>query len=82
LNPDKSVPFVMRHISYKRGTDILTDSQQYNFCLKLLERGYTVYVQEIESVIEQFKKKNMSEIGSRLKFFRYNTKPEGFLIEI
>ena len=82
LNPDKSVPFVMRHISYKRGTDILTDSQQYNFCLKLLERGYTVYVQEIESVIEQFKKKDMSEIGSRLKFFRYNTKPEGFQIEI
>jgi len=73
---------VMRHISYKRGTDILTDSQQYHFCLKLLDKGYTVHVQEIEAVIDQFKKKDMSEYGSRLKFFRYNTKPEGFLIEI
>jgi len=82
LNPDRTVPFVMRHISYKRGTDILTDSQQYHFCLKLLDKGYTVHVQEIEAVIDQFKKKDMSEYGSRLKFFRYNTKPEGFLIEI
>jgi hypothetical protein len=79
MNPDKSVPFVMKHISYKRGTDILTDSQQYNLCLSLLDKGYTVFVQEIDSVINQFKTKDM---GDRLKFFRYGTNPKGYLIDL
>lgn len=81
-NPDKMVPFVMKNISYKRGTDILLESQQYSLCLKLLSLGYTVHVQEIESVISQFKMKDMSEMGGRLKFFRYGTKPEGYLIDL
>jgi UDPglucose 6-dehydrogenase len=81
-NPNKLTPFVMKNISYKRGTDILVDSQQYNLCLKLLSLGYTVHVQEVESVISQFKMKDMSEIGGRLKFFRYGTKPEGYLIDL
>lgn len=81
-NPDKFTPFVMKNISYKRGTDILVDSQQYSLCLKLLSLGYTVHVQEVESVISQFRMKDMSEIGGRLKFFRYGTKPEGYLIDL
>ena len=81
-NPDKKVPFVMKHISYKKGTDIITDSQQYNLCLHLLSKGYTVFVQEIDAVINQFKSKDMSEIGDRLKFFKNNTKPEGYLIDL
>jgi uncharacterized protein YfbU (UPF0304 family) len=72
----------MKHISYKKGTDILTDSQQYNLCLRLLSEGYTVFVQEIDAVINQFKLKDMSEIGDRLKFFKNNTKPEGYLIDL
>jgi nucleotide sugar dehydrogenase len=81
-NPDKKVPFVMKHISYKKGTDIITDSQQYNLCLHLLSKGYTVFVQEIDAVINQFKSKDMSEMGGRLKFFKNNTKPEGYLIDL
>ena len=81
-NPDKSVPFVMKHISYKKGTDILIESQQYNLCLRLLSLGYTVCVHEIEAVINQFKSKDMSDIGGKLKFYRYGTKPEGFLIDL
>jgi hypothetical protein len=81
-NPDKKVPFVMKHISYKKGTDIITDSQQYNLCLHLLSKGYTVFVQEIDAVINQFKSKDMSEMGDRLKFFKNNTKPEGYLIDL
>jgi len=82
LNPNKNTPFVMKHISYKKGTDILIDSQPYELCLSLLAKGYTVYVQEIDSVINQFKKKDMGEMGTRLKFFRYTTKPEGFIIDL
>jgi UDP-glucose 6-dehydrogenase len=78
-NPDKKIPFVMKHISYKKGTDIITDSQQYNLCLSLLEKGYTVFVQEIDAVINQFKNKN---IGEGLKFFKYGTTPKGYLIDL
>jgi nucleotide sugar dehydrogenase len=81
-NPDKSIPFVMKHISYKKGTDILIDSQQYSLCLKLLSLGYTVYVQEIEAVINQFKNKDLSELGGILKFFRYSTNPQGYMINL
>ena len=81
-NSDKKTPFIMKHISYKKGTDIITDSQQYNLCLLLLSKGYTVFVQEIDAVIEQFKFKDMGEMEGRLKFFKHNTKPEGYLIDL
>lgn len=81
-NPDKTNPFVMKHISYKKGTDILVDSQQYNLCLLLLSDGYTVHVNEIESVIQQFKNKDLGEMTSRLKFFKFGKLPEGYLIDL
>jgi hypothetical protein len=40
LNPDKEVPFVMNYITYKRGTDILEESQQFKLCIDLLDEGY------------------------------------------
>ncbi len=44
---DKNVeklPFYFDHIAYKKGTDILTESQQLKLCCDLLELGYIVYV--------------------------------------
>ena len=43
---DKKLPFCFNHISYKKGTDILTESQQYRLCIDLLNAGYKVYVIE------------------------------------
>ena len=52
-NPDKSVPFYFEHISYKQGSDILTESQQYRLCKDLLFSGYTVYIKDIPDIIKQ-----------------------------
>ena len=52
-NPDKSVPFYFEHISYKKGSDILTESQQYRLCRDLLFSGYTVYIKDIPDIIKQ-----------------------------
>ena len=52
-NPDKSVPFYFEHISYKKGSDILTESQQYRLCKDLLFSGYTVYIKDIPDIIKQ-----------------------------
>ena len=43
---ENNLPFCFHYISYKEGTDILTESQQYRLCLDLLDQGYKVYVVE------------------------------------
>ena len=39
----EGVPFCFKYLTYKPGTDILTESQQYRLCLDLLDNGYRVY---------------------------------------
>jgi nucleotide sugar dehydrogenase len=80
-NPDKSVPFVMNYITYKRGTDILEESQQFKLCLDLLEEGYYLNVIEIESVSKQLSDLS-TQYDGRLKFYKQGTIPEGFVINL
>lgn len=81
LNPNKSIPFVMKGISYKRHTNILECSQQYQLCLDLLNDGYTINV--IEDSVVTTKLNSLSEsYEGRLKFFKIGTTPEGFLIDL
>ena len=44
-NPDK-LPYVFESVAYKKGTDILTESQQYRLVLDLLDEGYEIYVKD------------------------------------
>ena len=39
-----NLPFVFPSVAYKRGTDIIEESQQYRLCLNLLDAGYKVHV--------------------------------------
>ena len=41
---EKELPFAFPYVSYKEGTDIVEESQQYRLCLVLLDLGYKVYV--------------------------------------
>ena len=43
---ERNLPFAFHYVSYKEGTDIITESQQYRLCLNLLNHGYKVYVVE------------------------------------
>lgn len=80
-NPDKSTPFVMNYITYKRGTDILEESQQFKLCLDLLEEGYYLNVIEIDEVSKQLL--DLSEkFDNRLKFYKPGTTPEGYVINL
>ena len=38
-----NLPFCFKYLTYKKGTDILEESQQYRLCLDLLDKGYEVY---------------------------------------
>ena len=45
INQNKDrLPFCFHSIAYKPGTDIITESQQYQLCLEFLDLGYKVYV--------------------------------------
>ena len=80
-NPDKSTSFVMDYITYKKGTDITEESQQYQLCLDLLNEGYTLNVIEIDDVIKKLSFLTDS-YGDRIKFFKQGDKPEGFKINL
>lgn len=80
-NPDKTVPFVMNYITYKRGTDILEESQQFKLCLDLLNEGYYLNVIEIDAVSKQLSDLS-EEHNGRLKFYKPGTTPEGFVINL
>jgi nucleotide sugar dehydrogenase len=80
-NPDKTNPFVMNYITYKRGTDILEESQQFKLCLDLLDEGYYLNVIEIDAVSKQLISLT-EEYDGRLKFYKPGTTPEGFVINL
>ena len=51
---NKKVPFYFPDgIAYKKGTDILEESQQYKLFKELLDRGYKVVVMELPDVVER-----------------------------
>lgn len=64
----ENLPFYFSYISYKKGTDILTESQQYRLCKDLLDSGYTVYVNDNQSIIGQVENYLISTYGDRIKF--------------
>jgi nucleotide sugar dehydrogenase len=80
-NPDKSVPFVMDYITYKKGTDILEESQQFQLCIDLLDEGYILHVIEIDTIVKKLSQLSES-YNNRLKFFKPGTNPQGYKITL
>jgi nucleotide sugar dehydrogenase len=64
----KNLPFYFEYISYKKGTDILTESQQYKLCLDLLESGYEVYVSDNPYIIKQVQVLLIDKYGDKIHF--------------
>ena len=67
INSNK-FPFYFDYITYKKGTDILTESQQYRLCTDLLDRGYTVYIHNDKKVIDQIYDTLVFKYNDRVKF--------------
>jgi UDPglucose 6-dehydrogenase len=80
-NPDKSVPFVMDYITYKKGTDILEESQQFQLCIDLLDEGYILHVIEIDAIVKKLSQLSES-YNNRLKFFKPGNNPQGYKITL
>jgi len=80
-NPNKTIPFVMNYITYKKGTDIMEESQQFKLCVDLLDEGYTLHVIEIPEIAKKLNSLSESYNG-RLKFFPFGINPKGFKIDL
>ena len=53
-NPNKKRPFYFEEgITYKKGTDILEESQQYKLFKEMLKRGYECIALELPEVVEK-----------------------------
>lgn len=63
---NRSLPFAFNYISYKEGTDILSESQQYRLCLDLLDEGYKVYVLDNSAVLDQVREYLETKYGDRV----------------
>ena len=66
-NPD-NLPFYFDHVSYKKGTDILTESQQYKLCIDLLDDGYTVYIDDNDAIMDMITKDLSEKYPDTVKF--------------
>lgn len=80
-NPTKEIPFVMNHITYKKGSNIVEESQQFQLCIELLNDGYSVNVIEIPEVANKLNTLSESYNG-KLKFYKPGTNPDGILINL
>ena len=63
-----SLPFYFDYVSYKQGTDILTESQQYKLCIDLLDDGYTVYINDNDAIMDMITKDLSEKYPDNVKF--------------
>jgi len=66
-NPE-NLPFYFDHVSYKKGTDILTESQQYRLCIDLLDDGYTVYINDNDAIMDMISDDLFDKYPDTIKF--------------
>ena len=81
---NENLPFFFSYITYKKGTDILTESQQYRLCVDLLDRGRKVYIQNDTRVIPQIRSELIDKYGDRVKIVdnKENITEKIFIIEL
>ena len=63
-----NLPFYFDYVSYKKGTDILTESQQYRLCIDLLNDGYTVYINDNDAIMDMITKDLSERYPDTVKF--------------
>lgn len=67
-NPNKNFPLVFDSITYKKGINITTDSQQLSLLESLLGEGYTCFIYETDLVRNSLEKDLVSKYGDKVRF--------------
>lgn len=64
----KNLPFSFDYITYKKGTDIMTESSQFKLATDLLDAGCTVYIDDREDVIKGVEDYLVAMYDDRVRF--------------
>jgi len=64
----RQIPFYMRTLAYKAGTDIYEESQQMRLAEILLERGYSIVVEPCDRMPESVQQALVLKWGNRIQF--------------
>ncbi len=64
-HPDKNIPIYFDFLGYKKGVDILFNSQHYRLCKDLLELGYSVEITYEDSILPQVKEE-LTKYGQKV----------------
>ena len=83
MNEDRKA-FYFEYITYKKGTDILTESQQYRLAIDLLSRGHKVYIQNDRRVTPQVSEYLDLAYGDKVRFVdnRFNITEDIFIVNL
>ena len=76
--------FYFDSVAYKKGTDIITESQQLRLAIDLLDRGHKVYIRNDERVVSQIREDLYHRYGERVRFVadKDYIKEPSFIIEL
>jgi UDPglucose 6-dehydrogenase len=72
-NPNKNFPLIFDSITYKKGINITTDSQQLLLLYSLLDEGYTCFIYETDLVRNSLEKELVSKYGNKVRFVEEKT---------
>ena len=83
MNKDRK-PLYFEYISYKKGTDIITESQQYRLCLDLFDRGFKVYIQNDRRVSSQVSEYLDEKYSDQVRFVdnKFNITEDIFIVNL
>lgn len=65
-----NLPFFIESIAFKKGSDMTVESPRFLLVEDLLKDGYTVYVQEIDDVIDQHEDELIDLYGDNIIFVK------------
>ena len=80
-NPTGNLPFIFNHLTYKKGINVLEESQQFKLCVDLLDNGFNVNVIESPQIMSELNELSEKYEG-RLQFYKPGTNPSGILINL
>lgn len=78
----KTQTFIFPYVSYKKGIDIITESQQLKLAKTLLENGYKVHIIDNQNVLDLIKDELTKQYGTNVSYSNdYNTEITGILVD-
>ena len=74
--------FVITSVSYKKGIDIISESQQLKLAVSLLDGGYKVHIDDDARVIRLVQEELSIKFGDKVTFSSDGILPEGIIIDL